>query len=93
MPFEIPDDAWGDDFTKFLESDETIAKLFSKEQKQALVAIIGRVVKMINFHACEDKAPHEDKFIQLNDNTEKVDAKLRNHRHDLGKQYSAKPEF
>jgi hypothetical protein len=90
MPFEIPDDAWDEDFAVFLEKDEAFAKLFSKEQKQALIAIIDRVIKMINFHAYDDKAPHED---TLSDRINQTDSKLRNHRHDLGKQFTAKPEF
>jgi hypothetical protein len=91
MVFEIPEDIWGDDLTKFLKESEEFAKLFpNKEQKEALIAIFANINFMVHFHAYEDTNPHESTLAKrLFDS----DAKLRNHRHQLDKNFSAKAEF
>jgi hypothetical protein len=91
MVFEIPDDAWSEDFTEFLKKDADFAKIFpSKEQREALILIVERIVKMMDFHVNEDKNPHDE---TLGQSLSQTDAKLRNHRHDLNKTFSSKAEF
>lgn len=91
MVFEIPEDAWSDDLTKFLKTDPEFAKLFpDKEQREALIAIFAKVTFMVDFHTYEDTSPHGETLAKKMFET---DAKLRNHRHQMDKSYSAKAEF
>jgi hypothetical protein len=85
----IPSDMYGDDLIEYLmddNDDSGFDKLFTKEQRVALLALFKKVMYAQSFHEYKDKNPHDE---QLSD----LSAKLRNHRHDTTKQYSAKPEF
>lgn len=85
----IPDDMYGNDLIEYLmneKEDSGFDKLFTREQRIALLALFRKVMYAQEFHEFKDKNPHDE---QLSD----LAAKLRNHRHDTSKQYSAKPEF
>ena len=89
----LPEDAYSDDLITFLlDGGEagSFAKLFTKEQRIALIAIIQRIVQSQDFHQYKDERPHEESLGKIISTNE---AKLRNHRHDLNKTFSAKPEF
>jgi tRNA U38,U39,U40 pseudouridine synthase TruA len=90
MVFELPDDAVSDDLVKFLKADTDFAKIFSKEQREAIIAIIARIVSTHDFHAYTDEQPHSETIAKR---VYDLEAKLRNHRHDMGKIFTAKPEF
>ncbi len=63
-------------------------KIFNEEQLELIGIIVNQVVKAMKWHDEYDEA-HADLRKEVNN----VDAKLRNHRHDTTKQYSAKAEF
>jgi hypothetical protein len=90
MTFEVPDDAYGDDLISFLKEDSVFGKLFSKEQKEALIAIFKRLVNIEDYHGYKDTCPHEE---TLGKAINQLEAKFRNHRHETGKTFSAKPEY
>ena len=86
---------WPSSMKEYLESSEFQKEwgaIFTKPQWDVITEILKMVDMMIEFHSKEDDQPHSqfDTFIEK---TEAIDAKLRNHRHDLNKQYSSKPEF
>lgn len=70
-------------------SKAAMEKLFTPEQLIFIHQLLKNVISALKFHDSKDSSPHED----LTNQIENIDAKLRNHRHDLNKQYSAKPEF
>ena len=63
---------------------------FNKEQKEMLRVLILPIVESVLQHIVEDEAPHFRSISKLH---EDLSSKLRNHRHELGKTYSGKPEF
>lgn len=81
----LPEGAWWEDLIAILLEDEDFEKAFNREQRTVLLAVFKRIVAMLRWHREEDEEPH--KMIAT------IDAKLRNHRHELDKSYSAKPEF
>lgn len=64
-------------------------KIFNEDQLGLLKIIVNHCVTALEFHSKKDDEAHPD----LREKVENIDAKLRNHRHDTTKQYSAKPEF
>jgi hypothetical protein len=89
----LPEDAYSKQeiIAYLIEDDEKLLeKAFpDPQQRIVLVALFDRVLDMLQYHT-EEEEPHEE---QLGEKIRNVDAKLRNHRHDTTKQYSAKPEF
>ncbi len=89
----LPEDAYSDDLIKFLLNggeNGSFAKLFTKEQRIVLIAIFQRIVQSQDFHQYKDQNPHNETLGKAYSN---LDAKLRNHRHNLNKTFSSKPEF
>lgn len=87
----LPENAFQkDQIVDFLKSDASIAKLFTKEQRVALIAIVERILDIHYYHADDEEKPHQEQIFVKIDN---VEAKLRNHRHETGKTFSAKAEF
>ncbi len=73
-----------------VESDKaTLLKIFNEEQLCFIKILINDVVSALKFHSEDDDSVHPDMREQLKTS----DAKLRNHRHELDKSFSAKPEF
>ena len=71
------------------EFKESLEKIFTEEQLAIITQLIKNVVAALKFHDDEQDDSHED----LRDKIDNVEAKLRNHRHDTTKTFSAKPEF
>jgi hypothetical protein len=90
----LPEDAYSkDEIIAFLVEDDE--KLFEKafpniEQRAAITALFSRTLDMLKFHTEDDESAHEE---YLGKKLANVDAKLRNHRHELDKTYSAKADF
>jgi hypothetical protein len=75
---------------KYNADDKTaMLKVFNEEQLAVVTQILKNVVHALEFHGTEDDGTHPD----LREQIKKVDAKLRNHRHELNKNFSAKAEF
>jgi hypothetical protein len=68
---------------------ETLAKIFNPEQLRFVKILLKNVVEALAFHNKEDDSTHPD----MREELKKMDAKLRNHRHELSTSYSAKAEF
>ena len=69
---------------------ETLRKIFTDEQLEFIRILVNNVINAINFHNTDSLAEaHKD----IQADIEKLEAKLRNHRHELDKTYSAKAEF
>ena len=89
----LPEDAYSNDLITFLldgGENGSFAKLFTREQRVALIAIFQRIIQSEDFHQYTDEKPHGE---TLGKTVSNIEAKLRNHRHDTTKTYSAKPEF
>jgi hypothetical protein len=90
----LPEDAYSKEeiIAYLIEDDEKLLeKAFPEPQQRiVIVALFNRVLDMLQYHTEEEEDPHEKEIGVRLDN---LDAKLRNHRHDTTKQYSAKPEF
>ena len=69
---------------------ETLRKIFTEEQLAFVKILVNNIIKAIVFHNTESLA---ESHMDIRKDIEHLDAKLRNHRHDTTKQYSAKPEF
>jgi len=77
------------DYNGFSDA-QTLRKIFTEEQQEFIRILVSNVIKMMTFHNTESLAEaHKD----IHEEIEKINAKLRNHRHDLNKTYSAKAEF
>jgi hypothetical protein len=90
---EFPSDIYSPlDFKSFLESEE-IKKTgaFSDLQLQVLLEFCDMIDFSLN--TWHNKDDLENSHKDLRDKVDNIDAKLRNHRHDVTKQYSTKPEF
>lgn len=70
------------------EVKEALLKIFNEQQLRVLNILLKNVIGAYKFHETFEEA-HMD----IRDTVKNVDAKLRNHRHELDKNYSAKPEF
>jgi hypothetical protein len=69
---------------------ETLHKIFTDEQLSFIRILVSNVIKAFEFHNNDSLA---EAHPEIKEELEKIDAKLRNHRHDTTKQFSAKPEF
>jgi len=67
----------------------TLLKIFSAEQLKFIQRLIENTVAALEFHNKEDEEAHP----VIRDKVDKNDARMRNHRHELGSTYSAKAEF
>ncbi len=70
------------------DDKKTFLKIFNEDQMELISIIVNFMVKALEFH---DK--YEESHEAFRKEVTSIDAKLRNHRHDTTKQYSAKPEF
>jgi hypothetical protein len=68
---------------------ETLRKIFNEEQLRFIQILVKSIVAALSFHRNEDDGVHPC----IREELKKLDAKMRNHRHELGVAYSAKPEF
>jgi hypothetical protein len=68
---------------------EVLKKMFPEPMFTMLKAIVKNVESMIEFHNENDDSAHED----IRDSVKNLEAKFRNHRHETGKTFSAKPEY
>jgi predicted transcriptional regulator len=66
-----------------------LAKVFSPQQLDVLSAIVAKAVAAIEWHNGKDSDAHPNLEEKVND----LAAKFRNHRHETGKTFSAKPEY
>ncbi len=67
-----------------------LGQTFTSEQWRIIRALAKAVNDFIEFHTSgDDDEPHKNIKAEI----EKVDARLRNHRHETGKVFSAKAEF
>jgi hypothetical protein len=66
-----------------------LAKAFTSEQYSIIKAIVKAISDAYEFHDGKESESHPD----LREAISKVEAKLRNHRHETGKSFSAKAEF
>jgi hypothetical protein len=67
----------------------TLLKIFNEEQLRLIKILLNDVLSALAFHRDEDDSAHPN----IRDKLSNVDAKLRNHRHNLDQTYSAKAEF
>lgn len=72
-----------------ISTADSLLKIFNAEQLRFIQILINNVVNAIEFHNQKDDSVHPD----LRETVNKIDAKLRNHRHNLDQTYSAKAEF
>ena len=87
----MPENAFlKDEIVDFLKIDVTFAKAFTKEQRITLIAIFERILDIHYYHTDDEETPHTDTIYKK---IESAEAKLRNHRHDTTKSFSAKAEF
>ena len=79
--------------TLFEGKDEDIKqllKIFNPQQLAVLRAIISKALYGLGeWHNSKDSDAHPDIQEKIND----LSAKFRNHRHETGKTFSAKPEY
>jgi hypothetical protein len=85
------DEVLNDTESKDAAKDQALLKtLFTEEQLRFIKILVKNVIKAFEFHNTETLAEaHPD----IRESIDKIDAKLRNHRHELDKTFSAKPEF
>lgn len=82
---------WGmDDTLDTPEDRKTLETVFSKDQIRFVRILVKNVIKVLEFH---DKEALAESHMDIRKDINKMEAKLRNHRHPLNEQYSAKPEF
>lgn len=68
----------------------SLRAIFSEDQLRFIRILVKNVVHAIEFHNSDSLAEsHPD----LREDISKIDAKMRNHRHNLDQTYSAKAEF
>jgi hypothetical protein len=88
---ENKDVAWWDVISAF--SNETDGKIlgqaFTPEQYRIIKALFTKLGKALDWHSDENDEPHE----KIQEKIRILDAKLRNHRHELDKNFSSKAEF
>ena len=81
---------WGmNDLFQSEQDQKMFQKIFNPEQFEIIKLIVDRVVKAIEWHNKDDPEAH----LTLNNSIRNLDAKLRNHRHELNKPFSSKAEF
>ena len=78
----------------YIESKEFIdLKVLTNEQAQIMAAIIRSLMWLVddwhNGGKNGDESAHED----IREYMKNLEAKFRNHRHETGKTFSAKPEY
>ncbi len=84
-----------DQFFTYLTKDlcKSVSASFTEEQRMILVSIVKRMLFVLEYHTVELErmglSPHKG----VRDQIEKLEAKLRNHRHEMNQLYSSKPEF
>lgn len=71
------------------EDQKVLLKLFSSEQLEVVKAIIKNTISALEWHNKDDTEAHSD----IREMFKALEAKFRNHRHETGKTYSAKPEY
>ncbi len=71
------------------EDKPTLDKIFTEPQLRIIVQLVRNVVSALKFHSEDDDSAHPD----IREKLGNVDAKLRNHRHNLDQTYSSKAEF
>ncbi len=67
----------------------TLLKIFNAEQLALITQLLKNVVAALEWHNKEDSESHPE----IRESIKSTDAKLRNHRHQLDKNFSAKAEF
>ena len=67
-------------------------KIFNEDQMELLKIIVNFTVEALKFHD-EYEESHEAFRKDVTADVTAIDAKLRNHRHQLDKNFSAKAEF
>jgi hypothetical protein len=69
---------------------EIYAGILGEPQASMLKIFVKKLIWFIDeWHNKPDSESHED----IRKTIDKLDAKFRNHRHETGKTYSAKPEY
>jgi hypothetical protein len=88
---EFPSDIYSPlDFKEFIESEEfKKTGAFNDEQLQVIGELLVMIDASISWHNSHDKNSHKE----MREKIDNIDAKLRNHRHDVTKLYSSKGEF
>lgn len=72
------------------DSDYQLLKqVFSPQQLELLGILLHKGIDGLEFHNSKDSEAHQD----IREKIEDLAAKFRNHRHETGKTYSAKPEY
>lgn len=71
------------------EDKATLLKIFNPEQLAVIAQLATNVVSALEFHSQEDEEAHPI----IRNKLDKTEAKLRSHRHQMDKNYSAKAEF
>jgi predicted transcriptional regulator len=71
------------------EEYKELEKVFSPQQLEVIGAIVNKAVLALEWHNSKDSDAHPNLEEQLSD----LAAKFRNHRHETGKTFSAKPEY
>lgn len=84
---------WWDAIAAF-SNEKTDGKIlrqaFTPEQYRIIKALLTKLGEALDWHMDKQEDPHSE---TLGDKISRLDAKLRNHRHETGKTFSAKPEF
>jgi hypothetical protein len=88
---ENKDTLWWDAVSAFTNDldGKLLAKAFSPEQYRILCAMFKKLDAALEWHDSEENENAHPLLLKKVDN---LDAKLRNHRHETGKTFSAKPE-
>ena len=72
------------------EDYKQLEKVFSPQQLEIVSSIVRKAVAGLDeFHNSKDSDAHPN----LKDQIDDLAAKFRNHRHETGKTFSAKPEY
>ena len=71
------------------EDYKELEKVFSPQQLEVLSAIVAKAVAGLEWHNGKDSDAHPN----LEEKVADLAAKFRNHRHETGKTFSAKPEY
>jgi hypothetical protein len=79
--------------TSFWQKNPKVAQAFSVEQRQLIADLINEILTWYKFHTEDDSEPHPKAFKSIAEPLDKLEAKFRNHRHETGKTFSAKPDF
>ncbi len=83
------EEVFGTDILEVLKDHKEFTQAFNKEQQSIILTVLKKIIKQQEFHDYDDKNPHDE---SLGKDIRELDEKLLNHRHDLGKTYTAKAE-